>query len=181
MTTMRRGKLPPSRTGGPPVTNIRNTASPHWRVCLKPESRCLVPVNSFAKYAPCLGSINGCDAQVPGDNVAIVTSQLCSFNPLLNDGMQWRHRGNLTSFPYRRSLDVGARGDMKAAASKGAMMAKKAKARTRVPYTKDDVRKLKAHSRARTPLKKIAKEMKRTQGALRQKALHLGIGLGHQR
>jgi IS5 family transposase len=40
--------------------------------------------------------------QVLGDSVAIVTSQLCSFNPLLNDGMQWRHRGNLTSFPYRR-------------------------------------------------------------------------------
>jgi hypothetical protein len=61
------------------------------------------------------------------------------------------------------------------------MMAKKAKARVRVPYTKDDVRKLKAHSRARTPLKKIAKEMKRTEGSLRQKALNLGIGLGHQR
>ena len=60
-------------------------------------------------------------------------------------------------------------------------MAKKAKARTRVPYTKDDVRKLKAHSRTRTPLKKISKEMKRTEGSLRQKALNLGIGLGHQR
>ena len=89
--------------------------------------------------------------------------------------------GILTSFLTSASLDLGARGDMKAAASKGAMMAKKAKARTRVPYTKDDVRKLKAHSRARTPLKKIAKEMKRTEGSLRQKALHLGIGLGHQR
>jgi putative SOS response-associated peptidase YedK len=43
---------PPPRTGGPPVTNIRNTASPHWRGWLKPESRCLVPFNSFAEYAP---------------------------------------------------------------------------------------------------------------------------------
>jgi putative SOS response-associated peptidase YedK len=43
---------PPPRTGGPPVTNIRNTSSPHWRMWLKPENRCLVPVNSFAEYAP---------------------------------------------------------------------------------------------------------------------------------
>jgi putative SOS response-associated peptidase YedK len=43
---------PPPRTGGPPVTNIRNTSSPHWRGWLKPENRCLVPVNSFAEYAP---------------------------------------------------------------------------------------------------------------------------------
>jgi len=38
--------------GGPPVTNIRNTSSPHWRGSLKPENRCLVPFNSFAEYAP---------------------------------------------------------------------------------------------------------------------------------
>jgi putative SOS response-associated peptidase YedK len=43
---------PPLRTGGPPVTNIRNTSSPHWRGWLRPESRCLVPFNSFAEYAP---------------------------------------------------------------------------------------------------------------------------------
>src|SRR5258705_6331743 len=36
-------------------------------------------------------------------------------------------------------------------------------------------------SKARTPVTKISKETKRTIGALRQKALHLGIGLGHQR
>jgi putative SOS response-associated peptidase YedK len=30
----------------------RNTSSPHWRGGLKPESRCLVPANSFAEYAP---------------------------------------------------------------------------------------------------------------------------------
>ena len=60
-------------------------------------------------------------------------------------------------------------------------MAKKTKKLVRVPYTKDDERKLKAHSRARTPLKAIVKEMKRTEGSLRQKALKLGLGLGHQR
>jgi putative SOS response-associated peptidase YedK len=30
----------------------RNTSSPHWRIWLKPENRCLVPANSFAEYAP---------------------------------------------------------------------------------------------------------------------------------
>jgi hypothetical protein len=32
LTMMRWGMPPPSRTGGPPVTNIRNTSSPHWRM-----------------------------------------------------------------------------------------------------------------------------------------------------
>jgi putative SOS response-associated peptidase YedK len=27
---MRWGMPPPPRAGGPPVTNIRNTSSPHW-------------------------------------------------------------------------------------------------------------------------------------------------------
>nr|WP_247478234.1 hypothetical protein [Bradyrhizobium sp. 169] len=36
-------------------------------------------------------------------------------------------------------------------------------------------------SKARTPVVKIAKMTKRTEGALRQKAIVLGIGLGHQR
>ena len=52
MVLMRWGMPPPPRTGGPPVTNIRNTSSPHWRGRLKPETRCLVPANSFAEYAP---------------------------------------------------------------------------------------------------------------------------------
>ncbi len=36
-------------------------------------------------------------------------------------------------------------------------------------------------SKVRTPVAKISKLMKRTIGALRQQALKLGIGLGHQR
>lgn len=32
------------------VTNIRNTASPHWRRWLMPVSRCLVPITSFSEY-----------------------------------------------------------------------------------------------------------------------------------
>ncbi len=52
MVLMRWGMPPPPKTGGPPVTKIRNTSSPHWRGWLKPENRCLVPFNSFAEYAP---------------------------------------------------------------------------------------------------------------------------------
>uniref|UniRef100_Q07QU2 Uncharacterized protein n=1 Tax=Rhodopseudomonas palustris (strain BisA53) TaxID=316055 RepID=Q07QU2_RHOP5 len=52
---------------------------------------------------------------------------------------------------------------------------------TRREYTKDDVKELRAHSKARTPVSEIARVTKRTVGSLRQKALKLGIGLGHQR
>jgi hypothetical protein len=52
MLMMRWGMPPPPQTGGPPVTNIRNTSSRHWRGWLRPEHRCLVPFNSFAEYAP---------------------------------------------------------------------------------------------------------------------------------
>jgi hypothetical protein len=48
------------------------------------------------------------------------------------------------------------------------------------PWPKDDVRSLKAHSKARTPVAKISKEMKRTVGALRRRAGILGIGLGER-
>jgi hypothetical protein len=49
----------------------------------------------------------------------------------------------------------------------------------RTPWTKENVRELKGHSKARTPLPEIAKKMKRTERALRRKAGILGIGLGH--
>ena len=60
-------------------------------------------------------------------------------------------------------------------------MAKAAKRAVRKEWTKDDVRDLKTHSRAKTPVAKISKAMKRTIGALRQKAYSLGLALGHQR
>lgn len=60
-------------------------------------------------------------------------------------------------------------------------LAKKTKKTARREWTKSDVKELKAHSKARTPVIKIAKMTKRTEGALRQKAIVLGIGLGHQR
>jgi hypothetical protein len=58
---------------------------------------------------------------------------------------------------------------------------KAAKKRTIRYYTKADVKELRGHSKAKTPVAKIAKAMKRTEGSLRQKALQLGLGLGHQR
>jgi putative SOS response-associated peptidase YedK len=39
-----------SSTGGAPVTNIRNLASPHWRAILGPAHRCLVPFTAFSEY-----------------------------------------------------------------------------------------------------------------------------------
>jgi hypothetical protein len=51
----------------------------------------------------------------------------------------------------------------------------------RRPFTKDDIKVLRAHSKVRTPVARIARQMKRTEGSLRQKALKLGFGLGHQR
>ena len=61
-------------------------------------------------------------------------------------------------------------------------MAKEKKKRpARKRYTASDVKLLRRHSKARTPVSKIAKLMGRSEGSLRQKALTLGIGLGHLR
>jgi hypothetical protein len=69
--------------------------------------------------------------------------------------------------------------------STGAIDLKKAKAARKTgkrrEWRKADLRELKEHSKARTPVVKISKLTKRSVGALRQKALHMGIGLGHQR
>lgn len=59
-------------------------------------------------------------------------------------------------------------------------MAKKAK-RPRRAWSKLDDRTLKAHSKKKTPAVKVSKEMKRTVGAVRQRAGVLGIPLGHRR
>jgi hypothetical protein len=53
--------------------------------------------------------------------------------------------------------------------------------RKRVAWTKEDVRDLKTHSKSKTPVAKISKVMKRTEGAIRQKALVLDISIGHRR
>jgi hypothetical protein len=57
----------------------------------------------------------------------------------------------------------------------------KAKKAVRKAYTATDIKLLKQHSKSRTPVAKIAKQMKRSEGSLRQKALVLGIRLGHRR
>jgi hypothetical protein len=63
-----------------------------------------------------------------------------------------------------------------------AISRKKADGRTKwVAWTKEHVRDLKAHSKNKTPVVKISKAMKRTAGAIRQKALSLGISVGHRR
>jgi hypothetical protein len=42
-------------------------------------------------------------------------------------------------------------------------------------------RQLKAHSKVKAPVVEVAKAMKRTEAAVRQKAKTIGIGLGHRR
>jgi hypothetical protein len=53
-------------------------------------------------------------------------------------------------------------------------MAKKAKRRE---WTKSDVKELKSMAKNKTPAPKIARALKRTVGATRQKALALGVSL----
>jgi hypothetical protein len=53
-------------------------------------------------------------------------------------------------------------------------MAKRSKRRE---WTRDDVRELKTLARQKTPAAKIAKSLKRTVGATRQKASSLGMSL----
>jgi hypothetical protein len=54
-------------------------------------------------------------------------------------------------------------------------MAKKAVKRR--SWTKDDVRELKSLARQKTPAPKIARALKRTVGAIRQKAFGMGLSL----
>jgi hypothetical protein len=51
----------------------------------------------------------------------------------------------------------------------------------RNPWTKEHLRQLKAHSKTKTPVVEVAKAMKRTEAAVRQKAKTIGVGLGHRR
>lgn len=63
-------------------------------------------------------------------------------------------------------------------------MAKASKKKNRArgaAWTKAMHAELRRHSKARTPVATISKQMKRTVGALRQQALKLAIGLGHRR
>jgi hypothetical protein len=53
-------------------------------------------------------------------------------------------------------------------------MAKKARRRA---WTPEDIRTLRIHAKKKTPTAKIAKTLKRTQGATRQKAFTMGLSL----
>jgi hypothetical protein len=57
------------------------------------------------------------------------------------------------------------------------MAAAKKKAIKRRAWTPEDVKEFKSLAKAKTPAAKIARRFKRTEGAIRQKALHLGISL----
>jgi hypothetical protein len=59
-------------------------------------------------------------------------------------------------------------------------VANKVKKRTRKAWTRSLVADLRRHSKAKTPLAKLVKMFKRTGPALRQKAVMLGIPLGHR-
>jgi hypothetical protein len=61
------------------------------------------------------------------------------------------------------------------------MAAKRPKRARRHPWTKKDIRELRQYSRNKSPVKTIARAMKRTPGALRQKAFALGVSLGYRR
>lgn len=63
-------------------------------------------------------------------------------------------------------------------------MAKKTKKRKsikRVAWTAAIKKELRQYSKAKSPVLKISKMMKRTAGALRQQAQKMGIPLGHRR
>ena len=60
------------------------------------------------------------------------------------------------------------------------MAVAKAKRVIRRDWTRDEVRELKKHSKGKTPVKSVSRALKRTPGALRQKAFALGISLGHR-
>src|SRR5260221_5799993 len=52
LTMMRWGMPPPPRAGGYPVTNIRNTTSPHWRGRAETGKPCSVPPDSLSEDTP---------------------------------------------------------------------------------------------------------------------------------
>lgn len=85
----------------------------------------------------------------------------------------WGTCGCALSWYDRHSSSIGAINLKKAKPTR--------KTSKRREWTKADLKELRAHSKARTPVVKISKLTKRSVGALRQKALHLGIGLGHRR
>jgi hypothetical protein len=58
---------------------------------------------------------------------------------------------------------------------------KKKRARRRQPWTKQDEQELRSHSKNKSPVKTVVRAMKRTAGALWQKAYSMGFSLGNRR
>jgi hypothetical protein len=58
---------------------------------------------------------------------------------------------------------------------------RKKKRAIRRDWTRDEVKELKKHSKDKTRVKAISRTLKRTPGAVRQKARALGIPVGHHR
>jgi hypothetical protein len=58
---------------------------------------------------------------------------------------------------------------------------KKSSRTKRKAWTKGEVSSLKKLSRKKAPVVKIARTLKRSAGAIRQKALSLGLPIGHRR
>ncbi|MGC1178406.1 MAG: hypothetical protein ACLQF1_19730 [Methyloceanibacter sp.] len=89
--------------------------------------------------------------------------------------------------PKKRPASKVARKKTKAAAAKPRCAAKRKTVATRAKrvarrdWTAQEERTLRKHSKSKTPVKGISKALKRTAGALRQKARALGISLGERR
>jgi hypothetical protein len=57
---------------------------------------------------------------------------------------------------------------------------RKVKRVVRREWSAQDEKELRKHSKSKTPVKAISKALKRTPGALRQKARNLGFPIGHR-
>jgi len=59
-------------------------------------------------------------------------------------------------------------------------MSKKSRTKRRA-WSKGEVTALRGHSKKKTPVASISRTLKRSSGAIRQKALTLGLPIGHRR
>jgi hypothetical protein len=98
--------------------------------------------------------------------------QFSNFDDNLNilESIRGHLRLQRCQFVIRGSLFIG-----------GIVMAKNARGRKLVRWSKVDVKDLKGHSRSKTSVAKVARVMKRSPGAIRQKAASLGLPMGHSR
>ena len=58
---------------------------------------------------------------------------------------------------------------------------KPAKKRGYKTWSSDDLKTLRRHSKERTPVTKVARELKRSEPTIRMKAYSLGLSMGHRR